>query len=83
MRVIVGTIPTMSTRELLREFRALPADKQEKFLREARVSGQRASGAPRPARRIAWPDIESRAKRITGERVLPNLILLQRDEAAY
>ena len=35
------------------------------------------------ARRVKWPDVEVRAKRIFGESVLPNLVLLEREEAPY
>jgi hypothetical protein len=31
---------------------------------------------------VTWPDIEARAKRIFGDPVLPNLVLLEREEAA-
>ena len=30
-----------------------------------------------------WPDVEARAKRIFGDRVLPNLVLLEREEAPF
>jgi len=38
--------------------------------------------APKTAKRVEWPDVEARAKRIFGSRVLPNLVLLEREEAA-
>jgi len=69
----------MSAKELLREFKALPVEQQKKFLREARVVGR----ARQPARKVEWPDVELRAKRIVGDRVLPNLILVERDESAF
>jgi hypothetical protein len=30
-------------------------------------------------KRVKWPDIEARAKRIFGNRMLPNLVLLDRE----
>jgi hypothetical protein len=34
-------------------------------------------------KRVAWPDVEARAKRIFGDRVLPNLVLLEREENPF
>jgi len=34
-------------------------------------------------KRVKWPDVAVRAKRIFGERVFPNLVLLEREEAAF
>ena len=42
-----------------------------------------ANTARGKAKRVKWPDIEARARRTFGERVLPNLVLLERDEAAF
>ena len=33
--------------------------------------------------RVEWPDVEARAKHIYGDRVLPNLVLLEREDAAF
>jgi hypothetical protein len=73
----------MSAKELLRKFKAMRMDQQQKFLREARAPGHQSSRAPRPARKVTWPDVESRAMRITGKRVLPNLVLVDRDDDAF
>jgi len=32
---------------------------------------------------VKWPDVEARAKRIFGDRVLPNLVLVEREETAF
>jgi hypothetical protein len=29
---------------------------------------------------VTWPDVEVRGRRIVGDRVLPNLVLLERGE---
>ena len=42
-----------------------------------------ASHAKSKARRVKWADVEARAQRIFGERVLPNLVLLEREESAF
>ena len=34
-------------------------------------------------KRVKWPDVETRAKRIFGDRVLPDLVLLEREDAAF
>jgi hypothetical protein len=73
----------MSTKELLRKFKAMTTDQQQKFLREAHAPEHRVGRASRPARKVAWPDVELRAKQITGSRILPNLILVDRDDAAF
>jgi hypothetical protein len=33
-------------------------------------------------RRVKWPDVEARARRIFGDRKLPNLVLMEREEEA-
>jgi hypothetical protein len=73
----------MSTKELLRKFRALPADQQTKFLSQARAPRRGAGSRAKRPRKVAWPDVELRARQITGGRVLPNLILIDRDESAF
>jgi hypothetical protein len=37
----------------------------------------------RRSSRITWPDVEARAKRIAGDRVLPNLVLLERGDETH
>jgi hypothetical protein len=65
----------MSTRELIQQVKALPARERQKFVlaglmledeKEAPVSLKLSN------RRVKWPDVEMRAKRIFGGRVLPN-----------
>jgi hypothetical protein len=69
--------------ELLRQFKALPAREREKFVLAVLTLVEDTPARPeKPTRRVKWPDVEARAKRIFGDRVLPNLILLERDEAA-
>jgi hypothetical protein len=73
----------MSARDLLREFKAMRTNEQKKFLREARASGRRVGRARVAPRTAAWPDVQARAMRITGGRILPNLILVERENAAF
>jgi hypothetical protein len=61
----------------------MAVDEQRKFLREATASGDRRRLPARRSKKVEWPDVEARASRITGERLMPNLILLECDEAAF
>jgi hypothetical protein len=69
--------------ELLKQVKALSQRERQKFvlsvltLEEATTS--RSNGRKK---HVKWPDVEVRAKRIFGERVFPNLVLLEREEAA-
>jgi hypothetical protein len=74
----------MSAMELLKQVKALPAQERERFLLavltlEEETRRGRSNGKQK---RVKWPDVEARAKRIFGNRVLPNLVLLEREEAA-
>jgi hypothetical protein len=74
----------MSAMELLRQFKALSARERKKFvLTVLTLVDDAPARLEKPARRVKWPDVEARAKRIFGDRVLPNLILLEREEAAF
>ena len=70
----------MSVGELLRQVEALPARERERFLLAVLKLETKASDAKPKSRRVKWPDIEARTKRIFGERVFPNLVLLERQE---
>jgi hypothetical protein len=72
----------MSLTQLLKHVRALPTLQRERLLRE--ILALEKESRPRSSRgrptRVTWPDVEARAKRIVGDRVLPNLVLLERGE---
>ena len=75
----------MKVVELLKEVKALPAREREKLLvaildleQEVPVRQTRTS-----THLVKWPDIEARAQRIFGRRVLPNLVLLEREETPF
>ena len=71
----------MSTGELLKQVKALPRRKRQKVYK-AILALEENDQAQRPikTKRVKWPDVEARAKRIFGNRVLPNLVLLDREE---
>ena len=81
----------MSVTELLKHVKALSARERQRFFLEVisleleadhtRVRGVRRS--LKKAGRAKWPDVEARARRIFGDRVLPNLILLERAEESH
>ncbi len=72
----------MSATELIEQVRALPVREREKFVVAVLALPERRAGASvRKNKRVRWPDVEARARRIFGARVLPNLVLLERDEA--
>jgi hypothetical protein len=72
----------MSAVELLREVKALPARERERLLLALLKLEAKPFDVKLKGRRVKWPDIEARTKRIFGERVFPNLVLLERQEEA-
>jgi hypothetical protein len=72
----------MSTGELLNQIQALPTRERQRFLLTLlKLEGGLASGKAKNGR-VKWLDVEAGAKRIFGDRVLPNLVLLERQEEA-
>ncbi len=72
----------MSTGELIKQVKALPPRERRNFL-SAVLALEEDQSARLATKRVKWPDVEARAKRIFGNRILPNLVLLQRDEEAF
>ena len=71
----------MSTGELLKQVRALPRrERQKVFKAILELEENEQARPPIKTKRVKWPDVEARAKRIFGNRVLPNLVLLDREE---
>ena len=74
----------MSAVELLKHVEALPPRERRKFvLAVLALEEEMPPQSERRARHVKWPDVEARAKRVFGDRVLPNLVLVERDEAAF
>ena len=74
----------MSVAELIKRVKALPAREREKvFLAILALEEQSPSARPKQTKRVTWPDVEARAKRIFGDRVLPNLVLREREENPF
>ena len=75
----------MSLTQLLKHVKALPARQRERLVREILAIDAKRGARSRSKSaetRVTWPDVEARAKRIVGDRVLPNLVLLERGEEA-
>jgi mRNA-degrading endonuclease RelE of RelBE toxin-antitoxin system len=74
----------MSAGEIVEQVKALPPRERKKVFK-AILALEENEPVRRPTKpkRVKWPDVEARAKRIFGKRVLPNLVLLERDEEAF
>ncbi len=75
----------MRVAQLLKRAKTLPK-KQRELLVRGILALETASGENGPSGRrthVTWPDVEVRARRVVGDRVLPNLVLLDRGEEAY
>jgi len=74
----------MSVTELIKQVKALPAREREQvFLAILALDEESPPVRKKQTKHVTWPDIEARAKRIFGERVLPNLVLLEREENPF
>ena len=74
-------LQSMSASELLKQIKAMAPGERQKFLRA--VLALEEEELDRPAantKRVKWPDVEARARRIFGNRITPNLVLLEREE---
>jgi len=73
----------MSALELLKQVKALSSRERQKFLREVAAMKQaRPASSEVRSGRVKWPDVEARARRNSRGKLLPNLVLLDREEAA-
>ena len=71
----------MSTSDLLKEVKALPRRERQKVIKATlELEANEQAHLPLKTKRVKWPDVEARAKRIFGNKVLPNLVLLDRGE---
>jgi hypothetical protein len=75
----------MVVTELMKRVKALPTRERQRLLREILTLEDESAARPtsgQRAKRVRWPDVEARAKRVKGSRV-PNLVLLERGERVY
>jgi hypothetical protein len=73
----------VSANELLKHVKALPRREREKLLLEVLKLDERVPDSKRKGKSIKWPDVQARAKRIFGNRIFPNLVMLEREERPY
>ncbi len=74
----------MSATELLQQVSTLPALEREQFvLAVLSLEDAPTKALERSRKPVRWPNVETRARRIFGRRNLPNLVLLEREEAAF
>lgn len=75
----------MSANELLEKVKSLPARERRRFLTSIHELEEILSTpAARPRKKpLRWPDAAARRRRIFGDTVLPNLVLLAREEERY
>jgi len=68
----------MSTAELVEQVKALPPRERRRLVEI--ILERDEDSAPRSAssQRVKWPDVEARAKRIFGNKIMPNLVLIER-----
>lgn len=76
----------MTFAQLLERAKTLPKKQRERLVRGI-LALEKPSREKRPSQRrptrVTWPDVEARATLIVADRVLPNLVLLERGEEAY
>jgi hypothetical protein len=75
---------SMSANDVLEQVKALPPRERRKFfecVRELETAVEGRAGARK--RRVRWPDAAARRHRIFGDKVLPNLVLLAREQERY
>ena len=70
----------MSTAGLVEQVKALPARERWRLVEVILQLEEDSTATPTSQRRIKCSDIEARAKRIFGNRILPNLVLMERGE---
>ena len=75
----------MSANELLEKVKSLSPREQRKFLQKVHEleEGIAARGFTLRKKPVHWPDATARRRKIFGDKVLPNLVLLAREEERF
>jgi hypothetical protein len=75
----------MSANELLEKVKALPPRERRKFFESVQELEAALVTEKNPARKgpVRWPDAAARRRRIFGDKVLPNLVLLARQQERF
>jgi len=72
----------MSTAELVEQVKALPPRERRRFVEIILTLEEDLTPSTEPPERVKWPDVEARAKRIFGNKIMPNLVLLEREKSS-
>ena len=82
---VCGIVWTMSANEVLEQVKALPPRERRKFFECVHELETTVDSQPngKIKRRVRWPDAAARQRRIFGDKVLPNLVLLARELERY
>jgi len=72
----------MSTAELVEQVKALPPRERRRFVEIILTLEEDLTPSTEPPERVKWPDVEARAKRIFGNKIMPNLVLVEREESS-
>ena len=72
----------MSTAELVEQVKALPARERRRFVEIILALEDELPPKAAFSERVKWSDVEARAKRIFGDKIMPNLVLLEREESS-
>ena len=77
----------MSTTQLILELNALPARERARVIRAVMPALHPASHAAVRRKttkgKVTWPDLADLKRKVYGDRLLPNLVLLEREDARY
>ena len=72
----------MSTAELLEQVKALSARERRRFVEIILTLEEDLPLLPAPTERVKWPDVNARTRRIFGNKIMPNLVLLERKNSS-
>lgn len=77
----------MRNAQLIAKLKALPASERERVIRAAMPGATPAGHTTRKnataTRKTNWPDLSEMKRKAFGERMVPNMVLLEREEARY
>jgi hypothetical protein len=73
----------MRTAELVEQVKALPARERRRLVEMLLELEEDLTQPPASLQQVQWPDVEARAKRIFGNKIMPNLVLIERGESPF
>jgi hypothetical protein len=73
----------MTTTELVEQIKALPARERRRLVEMLLELEEDSTPPASSLQRVQWPDVEARAKRIFGNKIMPNLVLMERGESPF